>query len=889
VELTEEEFEEYLVHFGTPRHSGRYPWGTSGWGDGGTESDTRNPSLLDQVNALKKQGLTEAQIAQGLGMSSTTQLRAMKSIDRAARKQADINMAWRLKEKGNSTNAIAKRMGIPEPTARNLLRPGEADKHSVLENTASMLRQQVAEKRFVDVGKGVENSIGVSSTRLDTAVAMLEQEGYKVHAVNVPQVGRGQDTRRKVLGPSDSTQKEVWQNPEKVQLITSSSDNGGRSFTKIAPPMSVNPKRVGIIYGDQGGGKADGLIYVRPGVPDVSLGGVQYAQVRVKVGDGHYLKGMALYKDGLPDGIDLQFNTPKQNTGNKLDVMKELTPDPDLPFGSIVRQIVDKPGASDAKPVSVMNIVNDEGDWERWSRSLSSQMLSKQSPKLAKTQLDMTYERRENDFNSINELTNSTVRKKLLTDFAGATDSAAVHLKAAALPGQAVKVLLPVSSLPSTQIYAPGFKNGDRVVLIRHPHGGTFEIPELIVNNNHAESKRLLGDARVAVGINHEVAKHLSGADFDGDTVLVIPNREGKIKVSRPLDALKDFDPVASYPSYEGMRVMRNTQTEMGKISNLITDMSIANAPHEEIARAVKHSMVVIDAEKKGLDYRQSYTDNNIKQLVNKYQRQPDGKAGAATLISRARSEVPVPQRQLRPQSRGGAIDPKTGALVYEPTNRPHWKTGKPLTTKIPRIVDAKDALELSSGTTMEYYYAQHSNKLQALANRARLTALKTPPSKYSASARAAYPKEVASLDSKLALAKSNAPLERQAQAIANSVVKTKKNYNPNMDKKTLKKVETQAINEARIRTGAGKARIVITDKEWDAIQAGAISDSKLNEILTHANMQVVREHATPKTQLLMTPTKTMRAEQMLASGYTRADVAAQLGVSLSTLDRSMS
>ncbi|MET0786319.1 MAG: helix-turn-helix domain-containing protein [Paenisporosarcina sp.] len=869
--------EDYLSHYGILRRSGRYPWGSG-------DEETRNANFLQEANRLKKEGLTETEIAKAFSMS-TTELRAERSITKNQQRQANIALAQRLKDKGYSTNAIADRMGIPESTARNLLRPGEADKADVLTSTAAMLRSQVDEKGFIDVGKGVENYVGVSSTRLDTAVAMLKAEGYEVHQVNVKQLGTGHDTKMKVLGPPGSTQKEVWQNPEKIQQITGYSDDGGRSYTKTQSPISISPKRVEVIYGDQGGSQADGVVYVRPGVNDISLGGAKYAQVRIQVGDGHYIKGMAVYKDDLPDGVDLLFNTSKRSTGNKLDAMKPLTDDPDLPFGSIVRQIVDKPGSPDAKVTSVMNIVNEEGNWQEWSRTLSSQMLSKQSPLLAKSQLDMTYERRQNDYENITNLTNPTVRKKLLLDFAGGTDSAAIHLKAAAMPGQAVKVILPVSSLSPTQVYAPTFRNGDRVVLIRHPHGGTFEIPELTVNNNHAESRRLLGDARDAIGIHHDVAKRLSGADFDGDTVLVIPNVHGKIKTSPALEALKNFDPRASYPAYEGMKPMRNTQTEMGKISNLITDMSIQGAPHDEIARAVKHSMVVIDAEKHNLNYKLSYNDNNIKQLKEKYQRQPSGSTGAATLISRAKSEVRVPEIKERTQKKGGPIDKATGAKVFEETGRVHWRTGRPITSTVTRLGQATDAHTLSSGTPIERYYADHSNQLKALANRARLDAINTPPSKYSPSAKKAYATEAASLDSKLTIAKSNAPLERQAQLVANSIVRTKKSYNPNMDKDTYKKVEYQALEEARRRTGADKQKIEITKEEWDAIQAGAISDSKLTEILTHADMDVVRKLATPKPDILMTTNMTNRATAMLASGYSRSEVAEALGVSLSTLD----
>lgn len=875
--------EAYLEHYGTPRHSGRYPWGS-----GGNEENTRNQTFSHRVKELREKGLSEAEIAKGMGLESTTQLRAKLSIEKNARKQADIAMAQRLKDKGYSTNALAKRMGIPEPTARNYLKAGEKANNDILIETSKMLKSQVDEKGFIDVGKGVENYLGVSSTRLDTAVAMLKEQGYEVHAVSLPQVTNPkQNTRYKVLGTPGSTQKEIWRDPTLIKTINSYSDDGGKSYTHAREPLSIHPKRVDVVYAEQGGGKADGVIYARPGVKDVDLGGVNYAQVRVKVGDGHYLKGMAVYKKDLPEGVDLQFHTSKSDTGNKLDAMKELSTDADLPFHSIVRQIVDKPGADDAKVTSVMNIVNDEGDWSKWSRTLSSQMLSKQSPMLAKSQLDMTYEQRLNDFENIKSLTNPTVRKRLLEDFAGSTDAAAVNLKAAAMPGQAVRVLLPVSSLSPTQVYAPGFTNGDRVVLIRHPHGGTFEIPELTVNNNHPESKRLLGEAKTAIGINHQVAHHLSGADFDGDTVLVIPNRSGKITVTRPLEELKNFNPHTAYPEYPGMKVMKNTQTEMGMISNLITDMTIKGASDDKLARAIKHSMVVIDAEKHKLDYRLSYNDNNIKALKDEYQRQPSGKGGAATLISRARSDYRVPEFKPRSQKKGGPVNKVTGELVYEPTGRVHWRTGKPFESKVERLTLEPDARVLSSGSTMELYYALHSNKLKALANEARLTAIKTPPSKYSSSAKKVYDSEVASLDSKLALAKSNAPLERQAQILANSTVKAKRVYDPSVDAKTEKKIRAQAIEEARNRTGANKTKIVITDKEWEAIQAGAISNSKLTEILTHANMEVVTQHARPKEEVLMTNAKTNRAKTMLASGYSRADVAQALGVSLSTLDRS--
>jgi predicted transcriptional regulator len=869
--------DEYLSHYGTPRHSGRYPWGS-----GDNETNTRNPSLLDSIDDMKKQGMKESEIATALGMKSTTELRKEKTIAIQEAKQEKYNTAKKLQDKGMSVNAIAKQMGEPEPTIRSYLKQSEKYETDVLTSTANMLRKEVDEKKVVDIGKGVENSLGVSQQRLSTAAQILEKEGYGIHSVNIPQVTTQHETRAKVLAVPGLTQKEIWQNQTMIQTIKSASDDFGKTYYPTYPPLSLSPKRLQVVYGPDGGAKADGVIYVRPGVKDISLGGKNYAQVRVKVGKDHFIKGMAVYKDDLPDGVDIQFHTSKKDTGNKLDTLKALYPDPELPFNSIVRQIPDIPGK---KPSSVMNIVNDEGDWETWSRTLSQQFLSKQERFLAKQQLDMTYERRENDYKNILKLTNPTVREKLLMDFAGSTDSAVVHLKAAALPGQAVRVILPVPTLKSNQVYAPGFNNGETVVLIRHPHGGTFEIPQLTVNNKHSDSRKLLGDAKTAIGINHEVAQHLSGADFDGDTVLVIPNKSGRIKISAPLESLKGFDPVAAYPGYPGMKVMGNTQTAMGSISNLITDMSIKGASQDKIARAVRHSMVVIDAEKKELDYRKSYSDNNIKALKQEFQRQSDGGAGAATLLSRRKYEERVPERKPRTAAKGGPIDKATGKLMYEPTDDTYWKTGKAATSRVPRIELTDDAFTLSSGTPIEAVYAKHANKLKDLANQARLSAVNTPRLERSASARKTYDKEYQDLKAKLDLAKSNAPLERQAQIAARAQVKLKRSYNPDMDKDTIKKTKQQAITEARRRVGADKHKIEITEKEWDAIQSGAISDSMLTEILTHADMDVVRQLATPKTQILMTPTATATAKTMLAQGYTRAEVAAHLGVSVTTLD----
>lgn len=882
--------EEDLIHYGILRRSGRYPWGS-----GGDPDNVRNKGFLDYVKELENQGLTQKQIAEGIGIEigdkvSITDLRAAKSVATNELKQYNRTHARNLRDKGWSPTAIGRDMNVSESTVRGWLKAGDEYREDVLKNTADALRKEVDAKGMVDVGKGNEHYLGVTRTRFDTALSVLKEEGYGVHNVPQPQITTGHDTTRKVLVQPGVTQKDAFLNRSNIEALQTFSDDGGKTFGFLHPPLEVDPKRLSVVTKEDGGDKSDGMIYVRPGVKDIELGGKNYAQVRVAVGPDHYLKGMAIYSNDLPDGVDLEFHTSKNRTDNKLDALKKNIDDPAYTvtgehplLKSTKRQILADAGTPKERVTSAMNIVNEEGDWTKWSRNLSSQMLSKQNPALAKSQLAMTYERRQNEFDTISKLTNPTVRKKLLEDFAGSTDSAAVQLKAAALPKVGNHVILPLNTIKPTQIYAPNFDNGDVVALIRHPHAGTFEIPRLIVNNRNREAKALMGDASDAVGIHHSVAQWLSGADFDGDSVLVIRDNNQKIKASHPLDQLKNFDPRTEYPPYEGMKPMRNTQKEMGEISNLITDMSLKEASHEELARAVKHSMVVIDAEKHGLDYRRSYAKNGIKTLKQKYQT-----GGASTLISRAGADKRVPEVELRKARDGGKIDLKTGELVYVPTGRVRSDNGKPRQSKFQALALTNDARTLMSspiGTPMERYYADHSNKLKALANRARLDSHNTPRPKKSSSAAKAYKPEVDSLLHKLKTAEMNAPLERRAQAIGHTIAKARIDANPLLSEDAKKKIRYQALSQARINTGARKERIEITAKEWEAIQARAISDSKLVEILKNANMDTVREHATPKTERLMTTAKTANARAMLAAGFTRSEVANHLGVSLTTLD----
>ena len=895
--------EQHLAHYGILRRSGRYPWGS------GASESTRNRSYLDTIDMLKKDGMSEAEIAKGFDIT-TTQLRAARSIALAQQKQEKILTVQRLADKGWSNVEIGKRMNLNESSVRALRAPGEKDKADALHTTANMLKNQVTAKSMVDIGTGVEHQVGVSRTRLDTAVAVLKEQGYQVHNIKNVQLGTGKFTTMRVLAKPGTKLEEVQRNRSQIRQIDEHSIDYGRSFIGIQPPISVSSRRIGINYAEDGGAKADGVIYVRRGVKDLSIGSSSYAQVRIAVDGTHYIKGMAVYKDDLPDGVDMVFNTNKTNTGRKKDVMKPMEDDPEMPFGSIVRQV----HGPDGKVSSAMNIVGsptkegsgEEGSWDTWSRNLPSQMLSKQNPDLAKQQLGLTYERRIREFNEINSLTNPTVRRDLLLKFADQTDAASVHLKAASLPRQATKVILPVPSMNPKEIYAPSMRDGERVALVRFPHGGTFEIPELTVNNRNREARRLLGSsAQDAVGIHHSVAQRLSGADFDGDTVLVIPNNKNLIKRTPALEGLKGFDPQV-YKIPEGSPIPKITSgrkgTEMGKVSNLITDMTLRGANTEELSRAIRHSMVVIDSEKHDLDYLQSEKDHGILGLKEKYQ---EGKRGGAkTLISRARSPIFINEKELRSPKRGGPIDPVTGKKVFEPTGfmrkeyvtktdpvtgkKTRVETGKliPKTVRSERLAETDDAFSLvsSSNTQMERIYAEHSNRLKALANDARKETVSIKGTPYSPSAKTVYSNEVESLNSKLRLAEKNAPYERQAQLLANVAVSQRRQANPHMEKEDVKKIKQQQLNEARIRTGAKKTRIKITQPEWNAIQAGALSAHKLERILSNSDIDSVKALALPKTGPKMSSTMIRRAQTMLASGYTQAEVADHLNVGLTTL-----
>ncbi len=933
--MPEDEFDihdDSLQHIGIARRSGRYPWGS------GNNPVQRSRDFKSYMEEMKSKGMKEGEILKALNEYSeahgsrepirSPDLRAATAAATAHIFAENQALAVRLAEKGMSNGAIAERMGLgrsAESTVRGWLSKSQEIQEGSLFATAEVLKQHLADKPFLDVGKGTELHMGISDNKLRAALSLLKDEGYVVHPLQTPQLGTDKNTKLKVLTKEGVAWKDAHDAMIRgeVQNITSHSDDGGSTYrTPKSELVPVSSKQLQVRYDEDGGSKMDGVVELRRGVPELSLGDARYAQVRIAVDGTHYIKGMAMYADDLPPGVNMRFNTNKKKTDPKIleegdigalkplkkDADGNIEPDPQRAFGATTRPhtYLDKNGKTKTSP---LNIVNEEGKWDEWSKSLSSQMLSKQPYSLAQQQLAKTQSNRKEELAKINRLTNPVVKQKMLEDFAENADAAAVHLKAAAMPRQSSHVILPMNSMRPTEVYAPNFETGDKVVLIRYPHGGPFEIPALTVNNKNRTAQKILSNAKDAIGIHFSVAEQLSGADFDGDSVLVIKNDDGKVKSRPPLKELDGFDPKKAYPEATGMTYLskKNTQTEMGKISNLITDMTIKGAPDADIARAVKHSMVVIDAEKHKLNYKLSEKDNGIAHLKTTYQNGP--RKGAATLISKAGSSDYVPER--KPISGKGGIDPVTGARLFRETGANYDKTIVKVNKRTGEVVervenvvkrtkgtkmefspDGKvtwDGKPMSSGTPMEELYASHAGMMKGLANQARLNSLAIKPPLQNKAARAAYSKEVESLTEKLRVAQRNAPLERSAQILGNAIAKARVDAHPEFDKDDIKKVKYQSLDEARTRTGANKVKIgsddsPLTDREWEAIQAGAIPSTTLRSILANANMDRVRDLATPRATTSLTPGQMARAKQMLASGKPMSEVSESLGIPRSTL-----
>lgn len=937
---------EVLEHYGMPRRSGRYPWGS------GDEPYQHSRDFLGRVEEMRKSGFTytdsetgkrytgDNAIAKSLGYSSTD-FRTVYAIAKDARRTDDVATAKRLKEKeGMNVSEIGRKMGINESSVRSLLNSDRESRMKQARDTADFLKERVDSSRhgMIDVGNGVEKELRISKEKLDQALFMLQAEGhYEVYSGRFDQVtNKGQMTTQKVLCKPGTEHKDIYQ-LDKIDTVKDyiSRDDGKTFEKKFHYPESMDSKRLKIRYAEDGGVERDGLVQLRPGVPDLSLGESRYSQVRIMVDNKKYIKGMAVYGDpkDFPPGVDVIFNTNKHKDKSKLEVLKDIKSDPDNPFGSLIKD-ADQGGQywytdkSGKKKLGLINKRSDEGDWTEWKDALPSQFLSKQTKSMAEKQLGIAKANKEEEFAEIMALTNPTIKKYYLNKFAQSCDSAAVHMKAAALPGQKYHVILPMTTISDREVYAPNYADGTKLALIRYPHGGTFEIPIVTVNNKNREGIKMIGKTSVdAIGINSKVAERLSGADFDGDTVMCIPTGNGKVKVANkpPLKELEGFDNKLEYGTVmkigsdkkehyyrngNEVQIMKKTDTEMGRISNLITDMTLLGADDHEIARAVKHSMVVIDAEKHKLDYKASEKDNNISALMKKYQGKARG--GASTIVSRGSGEKDVVKRQGTPkinQKGKDWYDPSRpeGALIYRKADDADYivtkvnkRTGettevvKTRTQKSTKMAETDDAMTLVSERKhpMELVYAEYANSMKAMGNKARTEMVNTGKIAYNRDAKRKYENEVESLTEKLRKAELNTVRERTANRMAAATVAAKKkaaeDAGEKLKSKDIKKAGQVALTKYREEVGsiARKERnIIINDKEWEAIQSGAISETTLKRILNNCDPDSLRQRAMPKESKTLTTAKMNRIKAMSAS-YTIAQIADKLGVSTSTVSK---
>ena len=972
--------EEQLSHYGMPRRSGRYPYGS------GEDPYQHGRDFLGRVEELKKNGWEETpeNIKKEFGIN-TTQYRIEKKICKDERRLYQVNRAKALRADGLGATEIARIMGLPnESSVRSLLDSNSESRMLQARKTADFIKEQVDKKGMVDVGADEAINLRISKEMLNTSLYLLEREGYPIYKGGIPQVTNpGHQTNQRVICVPGTPHKDIYQY-DKVHSLNEDgyiSRDGGETFEKkFTYPTSLDSKRLMIRYRDEGGLEKDGVVELRRNVQDLDLGESRYSQVRIMVDGTHYIKGMAVYSDHMPDGVDVIFNTNKPKNVSKMDVLKKIKDDPDNPFGSLIKD-ADQGGQywytdkkTGEKKLGLINKRADEGDWDDWKDALPSQFLSKQSLSLAKKQLNLAKADKLAEYDEICSYTNPTVRKHLLAKFADECDAAAVDLKAAALPGQKYHAILPINSLGEKEVFAPNYKDGTELALIRYPHGGTFEIPLLKVNNKNADALRIIGkDSIDAIGINSKVAERLSGADFDGDTVMCIPNNVNgvKIKSTNPLKDLEGFDPKLEYgpESYKGREIKlmtkKGTQTEMGKISNLICDMTLANADPADLAKAVKHSMVVIDANKHDLDWKRSEIDNNISALNKKYRSYIDENGnvkyseGASTIISRAKGQTTVDKRQGTPKvnlkgkewydpnkPEGSLIykkaddlyypdwkrDKETGEVTirtsdgkkitynsndpearakYEPVKIVHPETGKKVypehitnadgtitykantrTQKSTKMGEVDDATELISSARhpMEIVYASYANDMKELARQARIEAANTGKIAYSANAKRTYSAEVKSLEEKLNNAEKNRSKERAAQRLANAEVASKKAANPNMDGSDIKKANQRAISKYRTEVGSVSRKernIDITPKEWEAIQAGAISESRLVKILNNTDTAKIRELATPRSSTTLSTAQINRIKAM-KNNYTLEELSRKFNVSTSTISKYM-
>ena len=127
--------EEILEHYGIKRRSGRYPWGS------GEDPYQHSGDFLSRVEDLRKSGMSEAEIAKSLDLT-TTELRAYKAIAKNERRALQVARAKSLREDGLSLNEIAAKMGFNnDSSVRSLLNEASEKNMNQAQKTAEYLKE----------------------------------------------------------------------------------------------------------------------------------------------------------------------------------------------------------------------------------------------------------------------------------------------------------------------------------------------------------------------------------------------------------------------------------------------------------------------------------------------------------------------------------------------------------------------------------------------------------------------------------------------------------------------------------------------------------------------------------------------------------------------------
>lgn len=212
----------------------------------------------------------------------------------------------------------------------------------------------------------------------------------------------------------------------------------------------------------------------------------------------------------------------------------------------------------------------------------------------------------------------------------------------------------------------------------------------------------------------------------------------------------------------------------------------------------------------------------------------------------------------------------------------------EPKMVRSTKMMETDDAMTLVSDkhNDVEVMYANYANTMKNMANECRKAAILTPNLEYSRDASKKYAPQVKSLNAKLDNCESNAPKEREAQRIANNIVNAQKMSNPGMTTKEIKKASQVALTEARGRVGAARQTLDVTPEEWKAIEAGAITDSKLTKVLKYADSKQIREYTTPSETTKVPDVKVSKMKMLQNNNYTLAEIAEATGYSVSTVKK---